>query len=47
MSLKVIAEGVENEQQLDFLQKHGCDMMQGFLLSPPVPSEEVPGLLTK
>ncbi len=46
LNLKVIAEGVENEQQLAFLREHGCDMMQGFLLSPPVPAEEFRRFLT-
>lgn len=36
LNLKVIAEGVENEQQLEFLRANGCDEMQGYLFSPPV-----------
>lgn len=40
LNLKVIAEGVENEDQAAFLKEHGCDTMQGYLLSPPVPAEE-------
>lgn len=36
LNLKVIAEGVENEQQLEFLCANGCDEMQGYLFSPPV-----------
>ena len=46
LNLKVIAEGVEDEQQLEFLKAHKCDVIQGYLLSPPVPAEEFPGLLT-
>ena len=45
LNLKVIAEGVENEQQVAFLREHGCDTMQGYFLSPPVPAEELPKFL--
>jgi EAL domain-containing protein (putative c-di-GMP-specific phosphodiesterase class I) len=36
LGLKVLAEGVEREQQLNFLLAHGCDEMQGYLLSQPI-----------
>lgn len=36
MSLKVIAEGVETQKQLDFLFEHGCDEIQGYLYSHPI-----------
>lgn len=36
LELKVVAEGVETEQQLDFMQTHGCDKVQGYFFSPPV-----------
>jgi diguanylate cyclase (GGDEF)-like protein len=45
MELNVIAEGVENEAQLEFLRKLHCDEIQGFLFSPPVPHEEARELL--
>lgn len=41
MKLKVIAEGVENREQLAFLREHGCDMMQGYLFSRPIPGPEL------
>jgi len=39
MNLKVIAEGVETKEQLEFLFEHGCDEIQGYLYSPPVKAE--------
>lgn len=47
LNLKVIAEGVETEQQLTFLRSRGCDEVQGFLLSRPLPVEEISRFLTK
>ena len=47
LNLKVIAEGVEDEHQLEFLQAQGCDMIQGYFFSPPVPAEEFFNLLTR
>jgi EAL domain-containing protein (putative c-di-GMP-specific phosphodiesterase class I) len=46
LDLKVIAEGVEQEGQLEFLRKHNCDVVQGYLVSPPVPAEAFSDFLT-
>lgn len=42
---KVIAEGVENKQQLEFLQNAGCDMIQGYFFYKPMPEEDFIKLL--
>ncbi len=40
LDMETIAEGVETEEQLFLLKEIGCDMVQGYLLSKPLPSEE-------
>ncbi len=45
LQLEVVAEGVESEQQLDFLRKHGCDYAQGHLFGDSVTSDEFCALL--
>jgi EAL domain-containing protein (putative c-di-GMP-specific phosphodiesterase class I) len=40
LNLRVIAEGVETQEQLDFLRREQCAEMQGFLHSHPLPPEE-------
>ena len=39
LELKIIAEGVESEKELELLQAEGCDYFQGFLRSPPLSAE--------
>ncbi len=41
LKLRVLAEGVEKEEQLEFLRANGCHALQGFLYSRPLPAEEV------
>ncbi len=41
LGLKVVAEGVENEAQLEFLKKHGCDEIQGTYISHPIDADDV------
>lgn len=45
LGLKVIAEGVEDTDQLRFLRERSCDQMQGFLFSRPLPSEQISQML--
>jgi EAL domain-containing protein (putative c-di-GMP-specific phosphodiesterase class I) len=47
LNLRVIAEGVETEQQRDFLRANDCDEMQGYLFSRPVPPERIAELLAE
>lgn len=41
LGLKVVAEGVENRETMDSLQQQGCDTLQGYFFSKPLPSEEL------
>ena len=45
LELEVVAEGVESEQQLDFLRKHGCDYAQGHLFGDPVTADQFAEML--
>lgn len=47
LNLKVIAEGVENEEELHFLNSEDCDEVQGYYFSKPVPNQEVLALFKK
>jgi EAL domain-containing protein (putative c-di-GMP-specific phosphodiesterase class I) len=45
LSLDAVAEGIESEQQLAFLSKHGCQFGQGYYFSPPVDPLEIASLM--
>lgn len=47
LHLDVIAEGVETEEQLEFLHNNGCYKIQGYLLSRPKPADEISVFLAK
>ena len=45
LGVPVVAEGCENQEQFDFLKSVGCDMIQGYYFSRPVPAEEFEKML--
>ncbi len=45
LNLQVVAEGVETDAQLRFLEANGCDQVQGYRFSAPVPPQEMASLL--
>jgi diguanylate cyclase (GGDEF)-like protein len=47
LGLRVVAEGVEEQGQMDFLLRYGCSEYQGFLFSPAVPADEFAELLRR
>ena len=47
LGLKVVAEGVEKEEQLAYLREHGCDQAQGYYFGEPLPAEDFLELLKR
>lgn len=47
MNMNVVAEGVEKEQQLDYLAQCRCDLLQGYIISHPVPEDEAVRFLSR
>lgn len=41
LGLKLVAEGVETQVQYDYLRQKGCDLLQGYLFSRPIPADQV------
>jgi EAL domain-containing protein (putative c-di-GMP-specific phosphodiesterase class I) len=46
MRIAVLAEGVETSDQLSFLKKEGCNLIQGYYLSQPKPAADIPALIS-
>jgi diguanylate cyclase (GGDEF)-like protein len=47
LGLRVVAEGIEEAAQHAILSERGCDMIQGYLFSRPLPAQDIPPLLQK
>ncbi|WP_320045276.1 EAL domain-containing protein [uncultured Desulfobacter sp.] len=47
MDIRVIAEGIDNDRQLDYLVEKGCTEAQGFLFSRPLPADKIEAILKK
>jgi diguanylate cyclase (GGDEF)-like protein/PAS domain S-box-containing protein len=47
LQLKVVAEGVETKEQYEFMRSRGCEMIQGYYFSKPIPASEIVMLLYK
>ncbi len=45
IGLAIVAEGVETQDQLKYLENNKCDMIQGYLFSKPLPPEDIGKLL--
>ncbi|MBT8849641.1 hypothetical protein BTH50_05950 [Lactobacillus delbrueckii subsp. bulgaricus] len=41
LGIRTVCEGVETQEQFDFLKEAGCNLAQGSLFSPPVPLDEL------
>lgn len=47
LNLRVVAEGVEQVEQVAFLRRNGCDEIQGYVVSKPLPPDKVNALFTR
>lgn len=47
LGLQIVAEGVETQEQLEYLHGLGCDLVQGYYFSKPVPANQIPDLARK
>ena len=47
LGLEIVSEGVETREQLELLKSQGCDTIQGYFISRPIPASEIPAFLKK
>jgi EAL domain-containing protein (putative c-di-GMP-specific phosphodiesterase class I) len=47
LGLEVVAEGVEHKEEVDLLIKEGCNYLQGYFYSPPIPLEQLIEFINK
>ncbi len=47
LDMYCVAEGIEDQNQINFFKKHGCDLLQGYFFSKPLPDEETLDLIKK
>ena len=47
LNMKTVAEGIEEREQVDFLAKEGCDMIQGYFYAKPMPAEDYESRMVK
>jgi EAL domain-containing protein (putative c-di-GMP-specific phosphodiesterase class I) len=47
LNMSLLAEGVETGEQLHFLKNHNCDAIQGYVLSPPLPIDEIEAFMAR
>ena len=45
LGLEIVSEGVETKEQLELLKKQGCDIIQGYYISRPMPADDLPEFL--
>ena len=45
LGYETVAEGVETEEQFDYMKQIGCDIIQGYLLGRPVPADDIEQML--
>jgi len=47
LNLRVVAEGIETKEQIDFLRANRCEYGQGFLIARPMPAEDLEAFIQK
>ncbi|MDP2762194.1 MAG: EAL domain-containing protein, partial [Sideroxyarcus sp.] len=47
LNMEIVAEGVEDQADWDFLRNTGCDIAQGYFIARPMPAADLPGWITR